>query len=124
MSLATSVDAVDDAAETADHPADHHELVGAGAWLVSSFVVLSLANYAFSLAMSRKLSIEDYGSFGVVSSVLLLEGLVATSGFPWVLSTLVSRHGGSEGRTVRAQALGVAVLGNAGVGVLTGVAVA
>lgn len=99
---------------------DQREVVGAGAWLVSSFIALSLANYVFSLAMSRLLSIEDYGSFGVVSSILLLEGLVATSGFPWLLSTLISRNEGAEREDVRARALGAALVGNAALGAVTG----
>jgi O-antigen/teichoic acid export membrane protein len=100
-------------------PAHQRAVMGAGAWLVSSFVALSLANYIFSLAMSRRLSIGDYGSFGIASSILLLEGLVASAGFPWMLSTLVSRNEGAERRTVRAQALAIALIGNVTLGVLT-----
>lgn len=100
------------------------QMVSAGLWLVSAFVVLSLTNYLFSLVMSRKLSVEDYGSFGVISSVLLLEGLVASAGFPWVLNAVVSRNDADEHVMLRARTLGAALAGNIGIGLVSGGCVA
>lgn len=101
-----------------------HDLVSAGGWVVASFFVFSSANYAFSLALSRILSVPDYGSFGVISSVLLLEGLVATAGFPWMLSITVARHPEPEHAGIRSAALSTALIGNALLGLVTGAVVA
>jgi len=102
----------------------HRQLLSAGAWLVLSFAILSVVNYAFSLALSHLLSITDYGSFGVLSSILLLQGLVATAGFPWMLSATVARYPGPEHVGIRTRTLSTALLGNAALGVASSLLVA
>jgi O-antigen/teichoic acid export membrane protein len=102
----------------------HREIAGAGVWVVSSFALLSGANYAFSLVLSRLLGITDYGSFGVLSSVLLLEGLIASSAFPWMLSAIVARFPGAEHVQIRSTALSTAMVGNIVLGLTSGAIVA
>lgn len=101
----------------------HRDLLGAGGWVVLSFIILSGTNYAFSLVLSRLLSVADYGSFGVLSSILLLAGLVSTAGFPWMLSSSVARHPGPEHAAYRTSLLATAGLGNLLLGIVTGTAV-
>ena len=98
----------------------HRELVHAGSWVMASFFIFSAANYVFSLVLSHLLRVSDYGSFGVISSALLLQSLVATAGFPWMLSMKVARYTGAEHADTRASALSTALIGNAALGIVSG----
>lgn len=103
-----------------EETAPHLEMTRAGLWVVSSFFLLSAANYGFSLVVSHLLGVADYGSFGVVSSVLLLEGLIATSAFPWMLSATVARNPGLHLARTRSSALSTAIIGNLLLGLVSG----
>lgn len=83
--------------------------------LIAAFGLTSLANYAFSVALSWFLTPSEFGLVGVAQSLLLLAGLAVGSGFSWSASHDLAAYGPGERsrRTLR-----TALIANAGLGLL------
>ena len=65
-------------------------------WLAGSSVLVGLANYAYSLAMTRLLAPDLFADFGAAQSLLLICGTLATSSVPWVVARVLAEAGHHE----------------------------
>jgi O-antigen/teichoic acid export membrane protein len=76
---------------------------------ITAYILTSLINYAFGVAMSWYLAPGEYGILGVAQSLLLLLALAAGSGFTWIIARDVAAHGVTDHTRFRFRA---AILAN------------
>ncbi len=85
--------------------------------LLGSFFIMAVLNYVFAITMSWLLPVDRYGMLGVTQTLLLLGGTVVGAGFPWALTSALSRAPGSADNV---GAFRTALVGNSAIGIVLG----
>lgn len=84
---------------------------GGGAVLIMRFLVTSVLNYGFGVALAWLLPRAQFGAVSVLQNVVLLAGAVCAAGLPWVVARAVARDEAGTASTLRAAFAGNLVLG-------------